>query len=172
MVESLRRLTVRFAALSIEAAGLRRGRRVRPTPAELTARRSPDRQERIGSSSPSAVPPGEIPSERSTGDVAPTASVVSDAPAQVNTNRVDAEGFDPTISSPTRHCLESRNRTSLSEIDRWENKPEESGDSQLASIAENLRQLRALLRADTLYGTAIGLLLSVARRAGSRCSLG
>jgi hypothetical protein len=47
----------------------------------------------------------------------------------------------------------------LSEIDRWEQRLEESGDSQLAPIAENLRQLRALLTADTLDGIAIGLLL-------------
>jgi hypothetical protein len=49
----------------------------------------------------------------------------------------------------------------LSEINRWEQRLEESGDSQLAPIAENLRQLRALLTADTLDGTAIGLLLEV-----------
>ena len=52
----------------------------------------------------------------------------------------------------------------LLEIDRWEQRLEESGDSQLAPIAENLRQLRALLTADTLDGTdgtAIGLLLGV-----------
>ena len=49
----------------------------------------------------------------------------------------------------------------LSEIDRWEQRLEESGDSQLAPIAENLRQLSALLTADTLDGTAIGLLLGV-----------
>lgn len=60
-----------------------------------------------------------------------------------------------------RRCRESRNRTVLLEIDRWEQRLEESGDSQLAPIAENLRQLRALLTADTLDGTAIGLLLGV-----------
>ena len=49
----------------------------------------------------------------------------------------------------------------LSEINRWEQRLEESGDSQLAPIAENLRQLRALLTADTLDDTAISLLLGV-----------
>ena len=49
----------------------------------------------------------------------------------------------------------------LLEIDRWEQRLEESGDSQLAPIAENLRQLRALLTADTLDDTAISLLLGV-----------
>ena len=90
--------------------------------------------------------------------MAPTAGVASDVPRRlmriVSTSRTSIHNL-----VPTRRCRESRNRTVLLEIDRWEQRLEESGDSQLAPIAENLCQLRALLTADTLDGTAIGLLL-------------
>jgi len=114
-----------------------------------------------GSSSPGAVWSGEIPPERSTGDVAPTAGVVSDVPAEVTTDRVEPEDFDPTISALRGGVENLTIERALSEIDGWEQKLEESGDPQLAPIAENLRQLRALLTADSLDGAAIGILLSV-----------
>lgn len=112
-------------------------------------------------SSPGATPSGEIPPELSTGGVAPTAGVVSDVPAEVTTNRVEPEDFDPTISALRGGVENIAIERALSEIDGWEQKLEESGDPQLAPIAENLRQLRALLTADRLDGVAIGLLMSV-----------
>jgi hypothetical protein len=117
--------------------------------------------EEVEGSSPGAVPSGEIPPERSTGDVAPTAGVVSDVPAEVTMDRVEPEDFDPTISALRGGVENLTIERALSEIDDWEQKLEESGDPQLAPIAENLRQLRALLTADRLDGVAIGLLLGV-----------
>ncbi len=117
--------------------------------------------EGVEGSSPGAVPSGEIPPERSTGDVTPTAGVVSDVPAEVTTDRVESEDFDPTISVLRGGVENIALERALSEIDGWEQKLEESGDPQLAPIAENLRQLRALLTADRLDSPAIGVLLGV-----------
>jgi hypothetical protein len=111
--------------------------------------------------SPGDVAATDIPPERSMGDVAPTAGVVSDVPAEVTTNRIEPEDFEPTISVLRGGVESIAIERALSEIDGWEQKLEESGDPQLAPIAENLRQLRALLTADTLDGIGIGLLLSV-----------
>ncbi|MDP8972418.1 MAG: hypothetical protein M3N45_04400 [Actinomycetota bacterium] len=115
----------------------------------------------VEGSSPGAAPLGEIPAERSTGDVALTAGVVSDVPVEMTANRVESEDFDPTISALRDGVENIAIERALSEIDGWEQKLEESGDPQLAPIAENLRQLRALLTADRLDGTAVGLLLGV-----------
>jgi hypothetical protein len=112
-------------------------------------------------SSTSPVPSGEIPPERLTGDVAPAAGVISDVPAEVTAIRVDPEDFESAISALQGGVENLAIERALSEIDGWEQKLEESGDSQLVPIAENLRQLRALLTADALDVTAIGLLLSV-----------
>jgi len=117
--------------------------------------------EGVEGSSPGAVPSGEIPPERSSGDMGPTAGVVSDVPAEVTTDRVEPEDFDPTISTSREGVENLAIERALSEIDGWEQKLEESGDPQLAPIAENLRQLRALLTADRLDGAAIGVLLGV-----------
>ena len=117
--------------------------------------------EGVEGSSPNVVPSGEIPPERSTGGVTPTAGVVSDVPAEVTVERVEPEDFDPTISALRGGVENLAIERALSEIDGWEQKLEESGDPQLAPIAENLRQLRALLTDDRLDDTAIGLLLSV-----------
>jgi hypothetical protein len=117
--------------------------------------------EGVEGSSPDVVPSGEIPPERSTGNVTPTAGVVSDVPAEVTTDRVEPEDFEPTISALRGGVENIAIERALSEIDGWEQKLEESGDPQLAPIAENLRQLRALLTADRLDGTVIGLLLGV-----------
>lgn len=129
-----------------------------------------------------AVPPGEIPPERSTGevpsgpdeyaappdedvvppgDVAPSGGAVSDVPAEITTERIVPEDFDPTISALRDGVENLAIGRALSEIDGWEQKLEESGDPQLAPIAENLRQLRALLTADRLDSGAIGVLLGV-----------
>ena len=129
-----------------------------------------------------AIPPGEIPPERSTGevpsgpdeyaappdadvvppeDVAPSGGAVSDVPAEITTERIVPEDFDPTISALRDGVENLAIGRALSEIDGWEQKLEESGDPQLAPIAENLRQLRALLTADRLDGGAIGVLLGV-----------
>ncbi|MCA1717594.1 MAG: hypothetical protein LC781_12490 [Actinobacteria bacterium] len=102
--------------------------------------------EGVEGSSSGAVPSGEIPPERSTGDVALTA---------------EPEDFDPTISALRGGVENLTIERALSEIDGWEQKLEESGDPQLVPIAENLRQLRALLTADRLDGAAVGLLLGV-----------
>ncbi len=115
----------------------------------------------VEGSSSGAAPSGEIPPERSTGDVTPAAGVVSDVLAEVTTDRVEPEDFDPTISALRGGVENIAIERALSEIDGWEQKLEESGDPQLAPIAENLRQLRALLTADRLDGTAVGLLLGV-----------
>ena len=115
----------------------------------------------VEGSSPGVAPSGEISPERSTGDVAPTAGAVSDVPAEVTANRVESEDFDPTISALRGGVENIAIERALSEIDGWEQKLEESGDPQLAPIAENLRQLRALLTADRLDGTVISLLLGV-----------
>ena len=117
--------------------------------------------EGVEGSLPGAVPSGEIPPERSTGDVTPTAGVISDVPAEVTTGRVEPEDFDPTISALRDGVENLAIGRALSEIDGWEQKLEESGDPQLAPIAENLRQLRALLTAERLDGAAIGVLLAV-----------
>lgn len=117
--------------------------------------------EGVEGSPPDAVPSGEIPPERSTGDVTPTAGVVSDVPAEVTTGRVESEDFDPTISALRGGVENIAIERALSEIDGWEQKLEESGDPPLAPIAENLRQLRALLTADRLDSAAIGVLLGV-----------
>jgi hypothetical protein len=117
--------------------------------------------EGVVGSSPDVVTSGEIPPERATGEVTPTAGVVSDVPAEVTVERVEPEDFDPTISALQAGIENLAIERALSEIDGWEQKLEESGDPQLAPIAENLRQLRALLTADRLDGIAIGLLLSV-----------
>jgi hypothetical protein len=111
--------------------------------------------------SPGDVAAADIPLGRSTGDVAPTAGVVSDVPAEVTTNRVEPEDFEPTISVLRGGVESIAIERGLSEIDGWEQKLEESGNPQLAPIAENLRHLRALLTADTFDGIGIGLLLSV-----------
>ena len=129
-----------------------------------------------------AVPPGEIPPERSTGEVpsgpdeyaappdedlvtpgevTPSRDAVSDVPAEVTTARIVSEDFAPTISALRNGVENLAIGRALSEIDGWEQKLEESGDPQLAPIAENLRQLRALLMADRLDGGAIGILLGV-----------
>ena len=115
----------------------------------------------VEGSSPGAAPSGEIPPERSTGNVAPTAGVVSDVPAEETAHRVESEDFDPTISALRGGVENIAIERALPEIDGWEQKLEESGDPQLAPIAENLRQLRALLTADRVEGTAVGLLLGV-----------
>lgn len=128
------------------------------------------------------VPPGEIPPERSTGevpsgldeyaappdedvvppgDVAPSGGAVSDVPAEVTTERIVPEDFDPTISALRNGVENLAVGRALSEIDGWEQKLEESGDPQLAPIAENLRQLRVLLTSDNLDRPAIGVLLGV-----------
>lgn len=117
--------------------------------------------EGVEGSSPDVVPSGEIPPEHSTGDVTPTAGVISDVPAEVTVKRIEPEDFDPTISALQGGVENLAIERALSEIDGWEQKLEESGDPQLAPIAENLRQLRVLLTADRLDSTAIGLLLSV-----------
>ena len=117
--------------------------------------------EGIESCSPRAVPLGEISPGRSTGDMASTTGLVSDVPAEVTANNVAAEDFEPTISVLRGGVENIAIERALLEIDRWEQKLEEAGDSQLAPIAENLRQLRALLTADTLDVTGIGLLLRV-----------
>ena len=125
--------------------------------------------EGIEASPPGAVPPGEIPPERLTGemspgsggDVAPSGGVVSDVPAEVATGRVEPEDFDPTISALRGGVENLAIGRALTEIDGWEQKLEESGDPQLAPIAENLRQLRPLLTADRLDGAAIGVMLVV-----------
>jgi hypothetical protein len=117
--------------------------------------------EEVEGSSPGAVPSGEIPPERSTGDVTPAAGVVTNVPAEVTTGRVEPEDFDPTISVLLGGVENLAIGRALSEIDGWEQKLEGSGDPQLAPIAENLRQLRALLTADRLDGAAIGVLLGV-----------
>jgi hypothetical protein len=117
--------------------------------------------EEVEGSSSGAVPSGEIPPERSTGDVVHTAGVVSDVPAEVTTGRVEPEDFDPTISALRGGVENIAIERALSEIDGWEQRLEESGDPQLAPIAENLRQLRALLTTDRVDGTTIGLLLGV-----------
>ena len=109
--------------------------------------------EGIESPSPGVVASADIPPERSTGNVAPA--------AEVTANRIQPEDFDPTISALRHGVANLPIDRALSEIDGWEQKLEESGDPQLAPIAENLRQLRALLTANTLDGTAIGLLLGV-----------
>ncbi|CAA9447584.1 MAG: hypothetical protein AVDCRST_MAG78-3031 [uncultured Rubrobacteraceae bacterium] len=129
-----------------------------------------------------AIPPGEIPPERSTGevpsgpdeyaappdadvvppeDVAPSGGAVSDVPAEITTERIVPEDFDPTISALRDGVENLAIGRALSEIDGWEQKLEESGDPQLAPIAENLRQLKALLTADRLDSGAIGVLLGV-----------
>ncbi len=127
--------------------------------------------EGIESSSPSAVPSDEIPLERSTGDVGPTVSLVSDVPAEVTANHVASGDFEPTISTLRGGVENIAIERALSEIDRWEQKLEELGDSQLVPIAEDLRQFRALLTADTLDVTAIGLAVGRAGRTGSQCIL-
>ena len=124
---------------------------------------------------PDDVPPGEIPPERSIGedptgsvaarpeeDVAPSSGdVISDVPAEVTTGRIEPEDFDPTISALRGGVANLAIERALSEIDGWEQKLEESGDPQLAPIAENLRQLRSLLTADSLDRRTIGVLLGV-----------
>ncbi len=93
--------------------------------------------------------------------MAPTAGVVSDVPAEVTANRVEPEDFDPTISVLQSGVENIAIERALSEIDGWEQKLEESGDPQLAPIAENLRQLRSLLTAESLDRRTIGVLLGV-----------
>ena len=117
--------------------------------------------EGIESSSPGDVASGEIPPERSTGEMTPSAGVVSGAPAEVTAARVEPGDFDSTISALRGGIENIAIERALSEIDGWEQKLEESGDPQLAPIAENLRQLRVLLTAGTLDVAAIGLLLGV-----------
>jgi hypothetical protein len=119
------------------------------------------RPEVVEGFSTGTAPSGEIPPERSTGDAAPTAGVVPDVPAEVTAYRVEPEDFDPTISALRGGVENIAIERALSEIDGWEQKLEESGDPQLAPIAENLRRLRALLTADRLDGPAIGVLLGV-----------
>lgn len=75
--------------------------------------------------------------------------------------RIVPEDFDPTISALRGGVENLAIERALSEIDSWEQKLEESGDPQLAPIAENLRQLRALLTADSLDRPGIGVLLRV-----------
>jgi hypothetical protein len=87
--------------------------------------------------------------------------VVSDVPAEVTTGRIEPEDFDPTTSALRSGVENVASGRALSEIDGWEQKLEESGDLQLAPIAENLRQLRALLTADRLDGGAIGVLMGM-----------
>ncbi len=116
---------------------------------------------RVEGSSPGAVSSGEIPPERSTGDATSAAGVVSDVPAEITTGRVEPEDFDRTISALQGGAENIVIERAFSEIDGWEQKLEESGDPQLAPIAENLRQLRTLLTADSLDGGTIGVLMSV-----------
>ena len=90
---------------------------------------------------------------------------------RLTANHVASGDFEPTISTLRGGVENIAIERALSEIDRWEQKLEESGDSQLAPIAENLRQFRALLTADTLDVTAIGLAVGRAGRTGSQCIL-
>jgi hypothetical protein len=117
--------------------------------------------ERVEGSSTSTVPLGEIPPERLMGEVTPAAGVVSDVPAEVTTGRIEPEDFDPTTSALQDGVENLAIGRALSEIDGWEQKLEESGDPQLTPIAENLRQLRALLTADRLDGGTIGVMMGV-----------
>jgi hypothetical protein len=72
-----------------------------------------------------------------------------------------ARGLRSYDLGPAGRCRELRDRTGAPEIDGWEQKLEESGDHQLAPIAENLWQRRALLTADGLDGGTIGMLMGV-----------
>jgi hypothetical protein len=91
--------------------------------------------EEVEGSSTGAVSSGEISPERSTGDVTPTAGVISDIPAEVTTGRVEPEDFDPTTSALRGGVENLAIGRALPEIDGWEQKLEESGDPQLAPIA-------------------------------------
>jgi hypothetical protein len=93
--------------------------------------------------------------EISLGDVTPG------VPAEATAGRIVPEDLDSTISALLSGVEDLPIERALSEIDGWERKLEESDDPQLAPIAENLRQLRALLTASSLDGAAIGVLLSV-----------
>jgi len=87
--------------------------------------------------------------------------VTPGVPAEVTVGRIVPEDLDSTISALLSGVEDLAIERALSEIDGWERKLEESDDPQLAPIAENLRQLRALLTAGSLDRAAIGLLLGV-----------
>jgi hypothetical protein len=93
--------------------------------------------------------------------VTTTAGVISDIPAEVTTGRIEPEDFDPTTSALRDGVENFAIGRALSEINGWEQKLEESGAHQLAPIAENLRQRRALLTAEGLDGGIIGMLMGV-----------
>lgn len=132
------------------------------------------------SSGPVGSRPGEVPSSKeettTTGvrrtspsedvaspdeEVLPPVDVTPGVPAEVTAGRIVPEDLDSTISVLRSGVEDLAVERALSEIDGWERKLEESGDPQLAPIAENLRQLRALLTAGNLDRATIGMLLGV-----------
>ena len=71
-------------------------------------------------------------------------------------NRIGPEDLDSTTSLLRDGAESAGIEGAMSEIDGWQRKLEASGDPGLRPIADQLRQLRELLAAETLDTEAIG----------------
>ncbi len=74
-------------------------------------------------------------------------------------NRIEPEDFDSTTSALREGVRSIAIERAISEIDRWREKLEASGDPGLRPIFDDLTRLKELLAAETLDVEAIGRLL-------------
>ena len=84
----------------------------------------------------------------------------------VTEKRIEPEDFDSTISALNEGVRSLPTERVVSEVEGWQKKLEASGDPGLKPIADNLRELKEVVTAETLDRKAMGqLLLELGHRA-------
>ena len=75
-------------------------------------------------------------------------------------DRTTPEHLDATLETFRGRVYRASMERAIAEVRGWRRRLEETGDLDLASIAENLGELETLLAADHLDAAAVGQLLS------------
>jgi hypothetical protein len=78
----------------------------------------------------------------------------------VTEDRTTPEHLDATLETLRGRVYRASMERAIAEVRGWRRRLEETGDLDLASIAENLGELETLLAADHLDAAAVGQLLS------------
>jgi hypothetical protein len=78
----------------------------------------------------------------------------------VTEDRTTPEHLDATLDTFRGRVYRASMERAIEEVRGWRRRLEETGDPDLASIAENLGELETLLAADHLDAGAVGQLLS------------
>jgi hypothetical protein len=78
----------------------------------------------------------------------------------VTEDRTTPEHLDATLETFRGRVYRASMERAIAEVRGWRRRLEETGDLDLASIAENLGELETLLAADHLDAAAVGQLLS------------